>query len=210
MANLDDDLPLTANYKQLSVRHYQLELQCDLASRVFRGRALLSVTPGPEWAEHSDPASLVLDCSDIAVEEVSLLCGDPLEVGDGGKLKTVHCSFSFTLHYITYFLDLAINEVLSSSNSESLSFSVNEWSLAVRIPEKIVTSFDVNSEDTIHILISFNTLEETRSLHWRRDSEGNFVSDDGVYWNNQFFAQATIVFTRQQLPSTTGGCFRVR
>ena len=64
---------------------------------MFRGRALLSVTPGPEWAEHSDPASLVLDCSDIAVEEVSLLCGDPLEVGDGGKLKPVHCSFSITL-----------------------------------------------------------------------------------------------------------------
>ena len=74
------------------------------------------------------------------------------------------------------FLDLAIDELLSS-NSESLSFSVNEWSLTVRIPEKIVTSFDVNSQETIHILISFNTLEESRSLHWRRDSEGNFVSD---------------------------------
>ena len=89
MANLDDDLPLTANYKQLSVRHYQLELQCDLASRVFRGRALLSVTPGPEWAEHADPASLVLDCSDIAVEEVSLLRGHALGDGDEGKPEPV-------------------------------------------------------------------------------------------------------------------------
>ena len=103
MANLDDDLPLTANYKQLSVRHYQLELQCDLASRVFRGRALLSVTPGPEWAEHSDPASLVLDCSDIAVEEVSLLCGNAVEVGDGGKLKHVHLVLQYiALYHISF------------------------------------------------------------------------------------------------------------
>ena len=103
MANLDDDLPLTANYKQLSVRHYQLELQCDLASRVFRGCALLSVTPGPEWAEHSDPASLVLDCSDIAVEEVSLLCGNAVEVGDGGKLKPLHLVLQYiALYYISF------------------------------------------------------------------------------------------------------------
>ena len=174
MANLDDDLPLTANYKQLSVRHYQLELQCDLASRVFRGRALLSVTPGPEWAEHADPASLVLDCSDIAVEEVSLLRGHALGDGDEGKPKPVQSVLLCVASHI--FLDLAIDELLSS-NSESLSFSVNEWSLTVRIPEKIVTSFNVNSQETIYILISFNTLEETRSLHWRRDSEGNFVSD---------------------------------
>ena len=76
---------------------------------MFRGRALLSVTPGPEWAEHSDPASLVLDCSDIAVKDVSLLCGNAVEVGDGGKLKPVHLVLQYIAldHILMNFIQVA-------------------------------------------------------------------------------------------------------
>ena len=63
----DEDLPLSANFKQFRIEHYNLDMTCNLEQHTFDSTVLLSVIPGPEWKGETD---LVLDCSDIEVQDV--------------------------------------------------------------------------------------------------------------------------------------------
>ena len=64
MGDQDEDLPLSANFKQIRIEHYNLEMTCNFDQHTFDSTLVLSITSGPEWNGETD---LVLDSSDIEV-----------------------------------------------------------------------------------------------------------------------------------------------
>lgn len=67
MGDQDEDLPLSANFKQIRIEHYNLEMTCNFDQHTFDSTLVLSITSGPEWNGETD---LVLDCSDIEVQDI--------------------------------------------------------------------------------------------------------------------------------------------
>ena len=63
----DEDLPLSANFKQFRIEHYSLDMTCNFEQHTFDSTVLLSINSGPEWKGETD---LVLNCSDIEVQDV--------------------------------------------------------------------------------------------------------------------------------------------
>ena len=67
--SLGQDLPLSANHNQFQVYHHLLSLNCDLSRKVFRGCMVVFIRKGTEWSDLTE-FRVVLDCSDIEIEDV--------------------------------------------------------------------------------------------------------------------------------------------
>ena len=103
----DVDLPLSANFKQFRIEHYNLDMTCNFEQHTFDSTVLLSITSGPEWKGETD---LVLDCSDIEVQDV--------RTRDSENEKRLE--FSMTKWAITVFLPASEKERLGVGQVISL------------------------------------------------------------------------------------------
>ena len=138
----DEDLPLSANFKQIQIQHYNLEMKCDFETHTFDSTVVLSIIPGPEWKEETD---LILDCSDIEVQDVRA-------AAEGGAYENV---------------------TRSSESEKRLDFSLTKWALTICLPASDDFKERLESGKVISVMITYKTLSKTRSLHWRQNCDGS-------------------------------------
>ena len=138
----DEDLPLSANFKQIQIQHYNLEMKCDFETHTFDSTLVLSIIPGPEWKEDTD---LILDCSDIVVLDVRA-------VAEGGVYG---------------------NLTRSSESEKRLDFSLTKWALTICLPASDDFKERLESGKVMSVMITYKTLSNTRSLHWRQNCDGS-------------------------------------
>ena len=145
-ANLDEDLPLSSNFKQFTVDHYFLSLKCDVKRKMFSNcKLVLAVRKGPDWRR--EDKKLILDCSDLVIRGVKIL------------------DYSI----VTHLKDATISELLDKP-SEDLVYVVNDWCIEIDVRGKEEA---LDAGETLLVMIEYDTREESRSLHWRQDGQGD-------------------------------------
>lgn len=147
-ANYEEDLPLSANFKQFAVDHYYLSLNCDMKKRMFTNcKVVIAVRNGSDWRR--DDKKLILDCSDLNIRTVNIL-DYPLREGESCK-------------------NVKIRELLARP-SQDLNFDLSEWCIEIDVSSKEAS---LDAGGTIFVMIEYDTRVETRSLHWRQGSGGD-------------------------------------
>ena len=142
MEDHNEDLPLSANYKQFHIKHYNLDMSCDFEEHTFFSTVTLSITAGPEWRGETD---LVLDCSDIEVQDVRAVAKE----------------------------DACENGRREAELETRLDFSQSVWALTISLSASDGFKARLESGQVISVLISYKTLPKSRSLHWREGCEGS-------------------------------------
>ena len=143
MSDNNEDLPLSANFKQLSVEHYSLKMFCDLEKNTLESSVLLSIRSGPMWRGETQ---LVLDCSDLEIQDVRAA---PEE------------------DETTNVLLLEEPEV----TGKQLEFSLNMWSLTICLLDS--DKERLKSGHVISVVVTYRTQPESRSVHWRQIPDGS-------------------------------------